>query len=682
MKNILSSSLSLFLCASAFGQGTDANASRQTLPELAVQGTQLDELDLSRATVLGSDQLESRKVNTLGDLSGLTPNLYLNENGIKSFGDVLTIRGIGNTQFFGSPGVQMYVDGVPQGNVFSYGSNLYDLEAVEVSKGPQLSRFGKLAPGGAINLITRNPGDKQVNRVSASYATFNTQKYDLASSGPMDGDLSYSLAVQHSLSDGFLNNSAGRNNDSESWNGGIRLHWDGGEGTRATLGLSFATHELGAQPLVKRDGGDFYDRASNLNEQTEIDQNQQSLTIHHDLASGTLTSITNRNDWDMNPNLLDIDLTSDPYDPISPNPLHHMTSSILQTQTNWSQELRLNSNDEDDLDWVAGLFYSDDEVKGTATRFVQIPIVTNYTLDSENLAAFASFAKPLSDSDIFGFSARYDRFDKGLSRTNTLSLPINQSKDFSGMAASANWQRKVSDITSLNLKIGYTEKPGGYSAFTGTAGQEVFSEEKITSYEASLDLSPSESWKVNLTAFFNDIEDYQFELNGAGMDYYLENADEASVYGIEVDSTWLLEGGWAFSASYGLMESEFEKVSALPALNGKQLTFVPSHSLSLLLSHELDNGLSYQVGSRTIGKSYYWDNTGANSDDNIGTYTLIDANIAYAVNDWDLALFGSNLTDEEYYTSLVSNLKSPVITSAPGVAGSPRVIGLSISREF
>jgi iron complex outermembrane receptor protein len=680
MKNI-TPLLPLFLCTSLLGQGTETNASRQTLEEISVQGTQLEELDLSRATVLGSSELESRKAQTLGDLSGLAPNLYLSENGIKSFGDVLIIRGIGNTQFFGSPGVQMYVDGVPQGNVFSYGSNLYDLEAVEVLKGPQLSRFGKLAPGGAINLITRKPGDQQVNRVSASYATFDTQKYDLASSGSMDGDLSYSLAVQRSLSDGFLNNSAGRDNDSESWNGNLKFYWDGGEGTRATLGLSFATHELGAQPLVLRDGGDFYDRASNLNEQTEIDQNQQSLTIHHDLDSGTLTSITNRNDWDMNSNLLDIDLTSVAYDPLNLNPLHHMTSSILQTQTNWSQELRLNSNDEEDLDWVAGLFYSDDEIKGTATRFVSIPIVTKYTLDSENLAGFGSFAKPLSDSDTFGLSARYDRFDKGLSRTNTLSAPINKSNDFSGISGSANWQREISDTTSLNLRIGYAEKPGGYSAFTGTPGQEVFSEEKITSYEASLDLSPSETWQVNLTAFFNDIEDYQFELNGAGMDYYLENADEASVYGVEVDSTWLLEGGWAFSASYGLMESEFEKVSALSALNGKQLSFVPSHSLSLLLSHDLENGLSYQIGSRTIGKSYYWDNTGTNSADNIDTYTLIDAGIGYEINDWDITVFGTNLTDEEYYTSLVSTLGFGN-GNAPGVAGSPRVIGLSISREF
>ena len=671
MKNSISLLLPLFLCATLFGQATDTNASRQTLEELAVQGAQLEELDLSRATVLGSSELESRKANTLGDLSGLAPNLYLSENGIKSFGDVLTIRGIGNTQFFGSPGVQMYVDGVPQGNVFSYGSNLYDLEAVEVLKGPQLSRFGKLAPGGAINLITRKPGDEQVSRVSASYATFDTQKYDLASSGPMDGDLSYSLAVQRSSSDGFLNNSAGRDNDSDSWNGNLKFYWDGGEGTRATLGLSFATHELGAQPLVMRNQTDFYARNVNtLDEKTDIDQNQQFLKVQHDTELGELTSITSRNDWEMNPNLLDIDFNFGTF-----------TSTIQQEQVSLSQEFRLESQKDEEIDWVAGLFYSDDEVKGTASRFVGMNIVTQYVLDSENLAGFASFAKPLSDSDTFGLSARYDRFDKGMSRTNTLSAPINKSNDFSGISGSANWQREISDTTSLNLRIGYAEKPGGYSAFTGTAGQEVFSEEKITSYEASLDLSPSETWQVNFTAFFNDIEDYQFELNGAGMDYYLENADEASVYGIEVDSTWLLEGGWAFSASYGLMESEFEKVSDLSALNGKQLSFVPSHSLSLLLSHDLENGLSYQIGSRTIGKSYYWDNTGTNSADTIDTYTLIDAGIGYEINDWDITVFGTNLTDEEYYTSLVSTLGFGN-GNAPGVAGSPRVIGLSISREF
>ena len=108
----------MFLCSSLLGQENDTNASRQTLPEIAVQGSQLEGLDLSRATVLGSDQLESRKANSLGDLSGLTPNLYLNENGIKSFGDVLTIRGIGNTQFFDPPAYKCTWDGVPRKRLF------------------------------------------------------------------------------------------------------------------------------------------------------------------------------------------------------------------------------------------------------------------------------------------------------------------------------------------------------------------------------------------------------------------------------------------------------------------------------------------------------------------------------------------------------------------------------------
>ena len=200
----------------------------------------------------------------------------------------------------------------------------------------------------------------------------------------------------------------------------------------------------------------------------------------------------------------------------------------------------------------------------------------------------------------------------------------------------------------------------------------------------------NENFHYNLSFFFNEIEDYQFELNSFNplgvTDYYLENADEVSIYGVEVDSIWNLGGGWSFGASYGLTESEFEKVAGLPALVGKQLPFVPEHSLSLVLGHKLDNGLSYQVGSRTTGKTFFWDNTGSNSEDVIESYTLLEAQVGYTFNDWNFNLFGSNLTNEEYYTTLVSSLKNPNppvnITDAPGVVGSPRVIGLSISKEF
>ena len=151
-----------------------------------------------------------------------------------------------------------------------------------------------------------------------------------------------------------------------------------------------------------------------------------------------------------------------------------------------------------------------------------------------------------------------------------------------------------------------------------------------------------------IKGFLNDIKNYQFEQPVVNTsDYYLENAEKASVYGLEIDSLWNLRGGWTFGATYGLTESEFEKVTALPNLVGKQLTFVPDHSLSLVLGHKLDNGLSYQVGSRTTGKTFFWDNTGSNSDDVIDSYTLLEAQIGYTINDWNFNLFGTNLTDEE-----------------------------------
>jgi iron complex outermembrane receptor protein len=685
-------SLSLMPVTLILGQADKTNVDTPMLDEIGIKGNQLGELDLSRATILNQDTLESRQVNSLEDLNGLSPNLHLSGNGIKSFGDVLTMRGIGNTQFFGSPGVQMYIDGVPQGNVFSYGSDLYGLEAIEVLKGPQGSRFGKLAPGGAINLVTKKPGKKQTSKVSASYATFNTQKYNISSSGPMDEQFSYSLGIQRALSDGFLNNTSGRNNDSETWNGRLSFHWDGGTGTKATLGASFTSHELGAQPLVLRNQADFYARSVDEDEFTEIDQNQQFLKLEHETETGTITSITSRNDWDMNPNKLDIDLSNLPFD--SNNPLAKMISTISQDQQLWSQELRFNHTTDNDLSWTIGGYLSEEKIDGLATRdiaasavpytppYFPFSVPTSYVLESENYAGFFIAEKTLTKTDSLSLLLRYDHFEKSMIRTNMGTESHNESKDFSSMSGNVKWAHSPNNSTTYGLVLGYSEKPGGYSAFTSTPGQEIFSDESIVSYEAFLQLNSSESWQVNLTAFFNDIEDYQFELNGVGMDYYLENADEVSIYGLEIDSIWNLGGGWSFGASYGLTESEFKKVTALPALVGKHLPFVPDHSLSLVLGHELDNGLSYQIGSRTTGKTHFWDNTGSNTNDVIDSYTLLEAQIGYAFNDWNFNLFGTNLTKEEYYTSLVSNLKSPVITDAPGIAGSPRVIGLSISKEF
>ena len=113
-----------FTSASFFGQANDSNAGRPTLDEIGVQSSQLGELDLSRATILGGGAVESNKVSTISDLNGLSSkSLYqLQRNSI--IRRCNQSRGIGNTQLFGDPGVGLYIDGVAQGSTATYSSSL------------------------------------------------------------------------------------------------------------------------------------------------------------------------------------------------------------------------------------------------------------------------------------------------------------------------------------------------------------------------------------------------------------------------------------------------------------------------------------------------------------------------------------------------------------------------------
>ena len=182
---------------------------------------------------------------------------------------------------------------------------------------------------------------------------------------------------------------------------------------------------------------------------------------------------------------------------------------------------------------------------------------------------------------------------------------------------------------------------------------------------------------MNLTAFLNDIKDYQFELPVPNStNYYVANADEVTAQGIEVEGFIKPSENFTFSVAYGLCDSEYKKFDG-SGLVGKKVSFIPAHTLALSLNYKFDNGLYGQVGTKTIGDTHYWNYQGDNPNEKINSYTLLDANLGYEWNQWEFNLFGLNLTDEEYYTSLVNNL-----TGTPGVAGSPRVIGLSISKEF
>src|SRR5210317_48538 len=125
----IKATIAFFMLTGATSSALFGN-NRETLNEISVTGSSIPELDLSRSSILTKNQVEDRQIDNLVDLSGLSPNLHINNNSIQSYGDIITIRGIANTQLFGPAGVQLYLDGIPQADISTYASTLYDVESI------------------------------------------------------------------------------------------------------------------------------------------------------------------------------------------------------------------------------------------------------------------------------------------------------------------------------------------------------------------------------------------------------------------------------------------------------------------------------------------------------------------------------------------------------------------------
>jgi iron complex outermembrane receptor protein len=721
----------------------DKNATAPpTLPELAVEAKPIKELNWGGSAPIDGSQVENRGISSISDLSGIAPNFYVNSNGIQSYGDVITMRGIGNTQLFGDPAVVLYVDGVPAGSAATYSSALFDVESVQVLRGFQGHRFGKNAPGGVINVKTRRPGDTHRSKLFASYGSFDTQNYRILADGPMSNSSSYYFGLNRSSSDGFADNLDPLGNDatSESLNGRLGFNWVTPGGLKIGIGGTWEEFELGAQPIVPRvNGGNpnytsFYARNSSLKEIGKIDSNSQYLNLAKETDFGSIRSITSRNDWSLDPNLLDLNFADRDLASLVPGLASvgksiASTSQISESREQWAEELIIESDSEEKSHWQLGTYLSHNQVDGKANRiyptttsvaptditdpnylalmgaylfsFHEGGSITTHKQESNAYALFGNTSQSMTDKTSFELGLRMDYVRKDMTRTKTTtssvghnwSVSSKQEEDYLWFTPSVGINHELNDNAALFVRTSFAGKPGGFSPYVDSNSSltgmvdATYGKERIWSHEIGGVLSgDSGNWNIGITAYWNEVADYQFEKPSGGHDYFVDNAEEASIKGIEVDFNLIPADGWSISLGYGFCDAEIEKHSAM-SLNqtlsgvdtydfaGKTVPFTPEYTLNASISHQLTENLNWRVGVRNIGEIHYLDQR---AEDTVNdSYTLLDASIGYERNGWGLGIFGTNLTDEEYYSSLVSSL-----TGSPGIVGSPRVIGLSLSKEF
>jgi iron complex outermembrane receptor protein len=718
----IKATIAFFMLAGATSSALSGN-NPETLNEMEVRGSnKFEDLDLSRSSVLSGNHIENYNADSISDLSGLSPNLYINSYGIQSYGDVITLRGIGNAQLFGDPAVGLYIDGIPQGSTATYSSALFDLESVEVLKGYHGHRFGKNTPGGIIDIKSRKAGDVHRSKMSASYASFNTQNYRVLADGPTGDNSSYYFGLNRSESDGFADNVNPLGNDatSESWNGRLGFDFTTEDGLEIGIGGTWEEFNMGAQPLVPRiSSGNpkystFYSRNSDVDEKGKISMNSQYLTLRTETEVGNIQSTTSRNFWELNPSIVDLYFVdSDLARLSSATPDLSSTSQIIEERETIWEEIQLTNGEVGEFSWLIGLSVGNEDVIGESTRLVPLPSDgnesnysgyqsynsrTTYSFDNDKFALHAKISDTISESISYELGLRYDHEKREIRRGKSnqypfflppFSLPVDQTSmehSYDWVTPFAKISKELNEQLTVSLSSSLSQKPGGFSAYVdeinGTSTFPIaFSEEKIWANELMINLLPAnQRMSASIAVFWNKIDDFQFEKPSGSFDYFVDNAEEVEVIGLELNFFTQVSDNWLLLGAYGLTDGEIKKhigssISGYHDFSGKHIPSTPEQTLNLSVTNQFSDALSWTTGLTHVGKIHYLDQTGADSVND--SYTLLNASVAYSINDWELNLFGTNLTDEKYYSSLVTSL-----TGAPGIVGSPRVIGLSVSRTF
>ncbi|HEY8508257.1 MAG TPA: TonB-dependent receptor, partial [Steroidobacteraceae bacterium] len=456
----------------AFSQSQDGG-----LEEIVVTARKRDEslFDVPVAVnAFSREEIESAGIVRPQDFIALTPNMTMiqTQNQGTSF---ITVRGISQARN-SEPSVAVLIDGVLLANPSQFNQELFDIESIEVLKGPQGALYGRNAIGGAIIIRTRQPTDEFEGQVLAGYDSGPGFKVRGGISGPFGSSqtLKYAASVSYFDTDGYINNAfLGEEADPfKDVSGRVKLLWQPRENFSADLRYSFS--QVDTQALYFNITEDVNDTSLDVRVNNpgvnERDMSSVSLKLDFTLGGGvTLTSISAYDE-------LEELLTGDQFDflPIEESALFNCPlffCGMDQAQHQWldvqafSQELRFTSPADRRLRWIAGgYFIQTDRFISTGNVFdlgtgvvpevkrtplPQFNPQVSFLADSQDNFAWAVFAQV--DYDFTerlegSFALRYDH-DKRENTTETPQEFLPTPEAVSGQVREHSWSELQPKLT-------------------------------------------------------------------------------------------------------------------------------------------------------------------------------------------------------------------------------------------
>ena len=663
-------------------------------------------------TVFEADSVERERIRDARSFGRKVPGFNFVDTGVRG-SNLPNIRGVGSffPQSSDDTSVPVFIDGVPI-PVRAQDREFFDVERIEILRGPQNTLYGRNAQAGAISVTTAAPTTEPIFEIGGEIGNLDSRRLRALASGPLGGKVAGRLAAQFDTRDGDFRDinleDDVRGQDLVNANG--KLEWLPGESSDVTLALRYGYYdEEPTQGAFFEDPGfprQFLDTPLRL----ETETLGAGLTVRQDFDAVTLTAITGLQYYTLDFESDDSDglvfaalFNLPPETPFFNDPDADFRE-ISDEDVQVSQEIRLDGETAAGTRWLAGLnfFRSDLDLDLTFNSSnPNAPIFADFSnrFTTTSYAAFGEVTLPVTDRLRAIGGLRFTREAKDFDgrfedRSGVAAVPVaeeNQSETFDLLTGRAALSYDVLPSLTGFVSVSRGAKAGGFQladtdVIEGFPSSQ-FDEAYTWSYEGGLRGRLFDGrLDVSLSGFFNDTEDEHVQVFVAATnEAVIENVD-TETYGLELEAALRPARGLTLSGGLALLETEITRSDDPEVEDGSEVPFAPSLSFDLALEYEhpvevlgqdgsLFGRVEYQyVGSRTTDPENTFD---------LGAFDLVNLRLGW--NALGLSVYGfvDNLLDRNYAeAAFFFGTTATGQRVSLGVPGQPRRFGVGATVRF
>lgn len=687
--------------AASAAQGQDAAAggnggsSRSLFDQIVVTAekreSDIQDTPLS-VSALSGEVMANIGIRTIEDFQFFVPGITVTNDSMA----IVNIRGIG-TSAFGvatDPSVTVYVDGIYQPRPTTGYQDMFDIERVELLRGPQGVLFGRNSTGGTLNIVSKAPSDEFEGVLGVTFGNFDKRTFSGTVSGPLSDKVRGRLTLLRNKRDGIYTDvvTGDEYQDQDTIAGRASLAYDVTDNFELVLRGDFnIERETGFPAIRAMYAQDIVDAGATIptgDREVAFDTMPVSNTDVWGLsATGTWTgeslglkSYTAYRESDVT-QTIDADGTD----------LFIFDIGFRENSKSFSQELQLYNVDPGRLEWIAGVFFlNEDGVGGIDLLFQNPQIIIPESNVTNAYAAFGQGTLHVTDRlrATAGIRYSYEKKKYNFSTfVNDMEVDSGSpTADFDAWTPRFSLDFDVSDNVLAYASATRGFKSGGFQL--GDAG--AFDPEFLWSYEAGVKSTLfNQRLRANLGVFYYDYTNLQV-VEFVGGVATTSNAGQATVKGVEAEFVARVADNLDLNATVAYLDAKYDIFfEGGEDFSGNRLANAPDWSYSLGAQYSVDLG---NVGEILLRGDFAWRDTVDFKRNNLpqfrsDTYSLLNARVSYiSPNElWELSVYGTNLTDNRYatYITVGRNAAGAADLSVPvTVLGEPRQYGVQLRRNF